>query len=128
MKLLNMSLKKSRRVQKMKKSKLIYSLIFIYFIYSLTVLFSKIASAQLSIDKFLLFYFLSLFFLAIYSILWQLLLKYCNLSTAYPFKVFTILFGIFFGVIFFKETVDLKLIIGTIIIFFGILLIGKSYE
>lgn len=110
------------------KSKIYFQLIAVYFIYALSVLFSKIAGLQDSDMSFMFFYVISLGFMGIYAILWQLVLKKIDLSKAYPFKCFTILFALIFGFVIWREPITFKMIVGIILIFSGVLLVGAQDE
>lgn len=110
------------------KTKIYIQLIAVYFIYALSVLFSKMAGLQDSNMGFIFYYLISLGFMGIYAILWQLVLKKIDLSKAYPFKCFTILFALIFGFIIWHEPITLKMIIGIILIFSGVILVGAQDE
>lgn len=112
----------------MKNSKKNILLFFVFLIYSISVLFSKFASMQQTTFLFVMFYSISLVFLLIYAIGWQVVLKYSNLSIVYPLKVITLLFSMFFGIIFFEETISFGMMIGTVIIFIGVFLVGGTHE
>ena len=112
----------------MRKNKNFLLLLFTFFVYSLATVLGKIAS----FNKFLSFEFIILLIsqlvaLFIYAILWQLALKDNKLSTAYMMKGSTIVFGLIFGVLIFKEQVSLANILGCLIIFLGIKMVVK-YE
>lgn len=83
---------------------------------------------QNSNSMFFIFYGVSLLFLALYAIGWQLVLKEMNLSVAYPLKVLTLVFGMFFGVVLFKENLTIGMIIGSLLIFLGVYFVGGSHE
>ena len=106
------------------KNKLYIKLIAVYFIYSLSVLFSKIAGVQDNNISFIVFYFISLGFMGIYAILWQIILKKNDLSKAYPFKCLTIVFLMIFGYFMWNEVITFNIIIGTLLIFAGVMLLG----
>ncbi|MEG0034932.1 MAG: EamA family transporter [Bacilli bacterium] len=112
----------------MKKSRMIVILFAIYFIYSVSVLMSKFASLQENELYFLLFYGISLFFLFVYAIGWQIIIKNIPLSVAYPLKVVVIILGMIFGYFIFREQITFKMIIGTLLIFIGVFCVGKSYD
>lgn len=99
------------------------------FAYSFCGVFSKLAAQNefLSI-KFCLFYGISIMILGIYAILWQQILKKFSLTTAFFNKAVTIIWGMLWGIIFFKETVTWNMIVGTIIVLIGVGLVVKDYE
>lgn len=91
------------------------------FIYSISTVFSKLASEyEFLSKKFILFYGASIFILFLYAILWQQNLKSISLTTAFSNKAIVVVWGILWGFILFKETVTIGMIIGSIIIFIGI--------
>ena len=94
------------------------------FIFSFCGVFSKLAANESFLSyKFCLFYGISLLILTIYAVLWQQILKRFNLTTAFLNKAITIFWGIIWGVCFFKETVKITMIIGSIIVFIGVSLV-----
>lgn len=108
------------------KARDILSLILTFFVYSLSVLFSKMASMQNSQTSFLVFYGISLCCMAVYAILWQFCLKKMPLNVAYSLKSITILFSVLFGIFLFHEGISWKMIAGMALIFTGIYLMGRD--
>ena len=100
-----------------------------FLVYTLYPLMGKFASqyALLSLP-FIALYCLIFGLLAFYAILWQQVLKRFSLSTAIANKSITIVWGMIFGLIFFKEKVSLKMLIGTICILLGIFLLSTEKE
>lgn len=99
------------------------------FIFSFCGVFSKLAGNSKFLSfPFLIFYSISLLILFIYTILWQQILKKLPLITAFLNKSITIVWSMLWGVIFFKETITLKMIIGCIIVLFGVSLVVTSNE
>ncbi len=114
----------------MKKiNKYILSLHLLLFCFSFCGVFSKLASQNefLSI-KFCIFYGISLFILGMYAIFWQQILKKISLTTAFFNKAVTIIWGMLWGVLFFRETISINMIIGAIIVLIGVGLVVKDYE
>lgn len=99
------------------------------FFFSFCGVFSKLASQNefLSI-KFCLFYGISIMILGIYAIFWQQILKRFSLTTAFFNKAVTIIWGMLWGVLFFKEAITINMVIGTIIVLIGVGLVVKDYE
>lgn len=97
---------------------------FILIMLSIAGVFSKFSSTQtfLSIG-FILFYCGSLIILFMYAILWQQILKYIPLTVAYVNKGMCLIWGMVFGKIIFNETITSQMIIGSIIVFIGILMV-----
>ena len=74
------------------------------------------AAQELFSFKFFFFYGMVLFLLFFYALAWQRILKYMPLTIAYANKGITIIWGIFWGAILFKEAITIKTIIGGAII------------
>lgn len=92
--------------------------------YSFGSICSKMAANHdfLSLD-FCIFYGLVLLDLAVYAVLWQQILKKFSLTIAFANKAVTIIWGILWGFLFFKEHISVKQVIGAIIIVIGICLV-----
>lgn len=96
----------------------------ILIIYSLSSIFSKLASAEKFLsEKFIMYYGMVLGCLMVYALLWQQVLKKMPLTTAFANKAVVIVWGILWGSIFFQETITLSMLLGGGIIFFGIYLV-----
>ncbi len=93
-------------------------------IYSLGAVCSKYAGqSEFLSGGFIFYYGLVLLDLAIYAIVWQQILKKLPLVTAYANKAVTIIWGLLWGMLIFKEKVTVWNIIGAIIIVVGIYLV-----
>lgn len=100
-----------------------------FLIYSLSSLFSKTALYNNpTILHTIFFYGLSLMMLGIYAIIWQQVLKRMELTVAFSNKGITIIWGLIFGTIFFKEKVTIGMIIGSMIVIAGIVFMMKEKE
>lgn len=109
--------------------KVILCLHVLLFVYSLESVCSKMAAAQeLFSFKFFFFYGMVLFLLFFYALAWQRILKYMPLTIAYANKGITIIWGIFWGAILFKEAITIKTIIGGAIILAGIYMVVTNNE
>ena len=97
------------------------------FVLSFTGVLSKIASKQsfLSI-RFCLSYLFIVVILGFYAICWQQILKHIPLTTAFCNKAVGIIWGIIWGVLIFKETIKLNMIIGAAIVIIGVIIVVKS--
>jgi len=98
------------------------ALLFIAFaIYSSTGIFLKLASMQdfLSMNYCFLFAIVILM-LAIYAVLWQMILKSISLTQAYLFKSSAIVFALLYAHYLFNEHISLQNIVGASIIFVGV--------
>lgn len=99
------------------------------FVYSLGAVCSKIAGqAEFLSIKFIVFYGLVLVNLFVYAIVWQQLLKKLPLVAAYANKAVTVIWGLLWGMIIFKEKLTIWNMIGAIFIIFGIFMVVKSDE
>lgn len=99
------------------------------FVYSLTSIFSKLASRELYLSKsFCFYYIIIVLILGIYAIMWQQALKYIDLSIAMLFKPISLVLIVIWAYLFFGETVSLKMIIGIFFILAGIVVVGNDDE
>lgn len=98
-------------------------------LFSFCAVFTKLAAQNefLSV-KFIIFYGISIFILGIYAILWQQILKQFKLTTAFFNKAITVVWGMIWGAIFFKEQITIKMIIGVIIVLIGVGLVVTDSE
>lgn len=96
-------------------------------LYSLSSVFSKIASeCKFTSITFCLSYAAVLFILAIYAVGWQQVIKKIPLSTAFANKSFTVVWGLIYGVLIFDEKVTLGKLIGLILIVLGVIIFVRS--
>ena len=100
-----------------------------FFIYSLSGIFSKLASKHdfLSLPYILCFVGV-IFILGFYAILWQQVLKKLPLSIAMSNKPVVLVFGTLWAVLFLGETIDVKFFIGIVLIVVGLFVIGAGNE
>ena len=92
-------------------------------VYSLSEVFAKLASKQSFLSfSFILFYGLVIAMLGIYAIGWQKVIKRMPLTTAYANKAVTVIWGCFWGVVLFQETLSLQKILGICIVIAGVIL------
>lgn len=109
------------------KPYLILNLILLF--YSLSGICSKTASGKQFLSfEFILFYGLVLFILAVYAILWQQVIKRIPLNIAYANKAVTLVWGMVWGAVVFKEHISLANIIGAVIVLAGVLLMVTGGE
>lgn len=103
----------------MKKKDIAFA-IFIYMIFPISSIFMKYATiVNQNFYKFILF-LLSIITLALFSLLYQKLLKNIDLIRSYIFKSTTIIWTIFYGYFVFDEKIKISQIFGTLIIIIGI--------
>lgn len=96
-------------------------------IYSLGAICSKYAgnSRFLSV-KFVFFYGLVLVNMVVYAVFWQQILKKLPLITAYANKSVSVIWGLLWGKIIFRESITIKNVIGAVIIISGIFIVVKE--
>ena len=102
-----------------------------FFVYSLTSVFGKLAAREGEINsRFILLYGGSLVVMGIYALCWQQIIKNIPLVVAYTNKAVVIIWGLLWGVLFFGERVTPGKLIGVIMVIIGIALFafGESCE
>ena len=104
-------------------------LIMVFAVYSSTGIFTKLASMQdfLSME-YCFFLGVVVLMLAIYAVLWQIILKSTPLAQAFLFKSSTVIFALIFASCLFDENVSLQNIVGASIIIVGIIVNSYSYS
>ena len=99
------------------------------FIYSLCLVMSKLAGKYNILSwHFCFFYGLGLLLLFVYALLWQRVLKYMSLTTAYSNRSVVIILTMLWGFLLFKEPITLNMPIGVAIILLGINLVVRADE
>ena len=94
-------------------------------VYSLGGVFSKTAAqSELFSRTFGVCYAMVLILLVVYALGWQQAIKRMPLSTAFANKAITVVWGIFWGFIFFGEQITVGKIIGALVIISGIVLLA----
>ncbi len=96
-----------------------------FFIYSLSSIFSKLASREafLSLPYILCFGGI-IFILGLYAVLWQQVLKKIPLSVAMANKPVALVLSLLWAFLLFKEQLSLKVILGVVLMLGGIIVIG----
>lgn len=98
-------------------------------IYTLSGVFSKVASGYEFLSfKFILFYGIEICVLGIYALLWQQIIKKVDLSIAYANRAMAVIWALLWAVIFFKDNVTPKNIIGVIIIVIGTVIVNSEHD
>lgn len=92
-------------------------------IYSMSGICSKLAAGQkfLSI-KFCLYYGLIILLLGFYAIGWQQIIKRMPLTAAFANKAVTVVWGIIWGFVFFKESITPGKVVGAVLVISGIVM------
>ena len=100
----------------------------IVFLYSVSELVMKLASAQPFLSfKWCALYALVILILGVYAIIWQQLLKKLPLNLAYANKSLTLAWGMLLGAVVFDEAITVPKVIGAATVLLGvILMVGGS--
>ena len=93
-------------------------------IYTLSGIMAKFAAGAVAMEKMLLFFCLDLFFLGIYALIWQQLIKGLPLSVAYANRAMALLWSALWAKIIFKEEIALKQIAAIGLVIVGIMMIN----
>ena len=100
-----------------------------FFIYSLSSIFSKLASMQDFMSLKYVFCFGAInVILGLYAVLWQQVLKKVELYVAMSNKPLVLVFNCIIGFFLFKEAINYKMIIGMALITVGLVIIGYKKE
>lgn len=98
-------------------------------IFSFSGVFSKLAGRHPTFSlPFLILYGINLAICGVYAVLWQQFLKRIPLNTAYSNRMVTMIWSMIWGALFFEESITLPMIIGTIIILFGLRMVVTADE
>ena len=98
-------------------------------LYTLGGICSKFAAQnEFMSARFLLFYGLVIVDLGIYALVWQQILKKLPLVTAFANKAITVIWGLIWGMIVFKETITIWNFVGAFIIIAGICMVVREDE
>lgn len=101
----------------------------ILLIYSFGSIFSKLASSTEFFSlRFVFYYGMVLLILFAYAIFWQQVLKKFSLTVAFANKSITVIWGMIWGAYIFKEKIKAAMLIGAILIFYGIYLVVNDNE
>jgi drug/metabolite transporter (DMT)-like permease len=113
----------------MGKAKYLVILHIILALFSVSGIFSKLAAGEETLSfKWIIYYGAVLFILFIYAIAWQQIIKKMPIVTAYANKAVMVIWGIVWGLIFFKEAITVPKIIGAVIIIAGVYLVVTGDE
>lgn len=109
--------------------KMIVALQAVVMIYTLSSVAAKFAAGQEALSfGFLLFYGIEICILGVYAILWQQIIKRCDLSVAYANRSMAILWSLIWTVLFFHESLTVKNILGVLIVFAGTMVVNSDGE
>lgn len=96
-------------------------------VYSFGGIFSKSAAFEDFLSfKWCLYYGGVIFLMAVYALGWQQIIKRMPLTSAYANKAVTTVWGLVWGVLFFKEKITIGKILGIVLIVVGVILFSLS--
>ena len=102
---------------------------FILLLYSFVGVFMKLAfQNEMFSFNFFLFAGLAVLFLGIYAIIWQQVLKKLPLTVAFTNKAICIVWGMLWGALFLGDQITWYKILGSLIVFPGVVLVVSSNE
>ena len=114
-------------VEKKVKIKQLIILQAIIMIYTLSSVVAKFASGEEFLTfKFIVFYGLEILILGIYAILWQQIIKKFDLSIAYANKAMSLLWSLLWAILFFKESITVKNVIGVVIVIICTIIVNSD--
>lgn len=100
---------------------------FIIMIYTLSTVAAKFASGYEFLSTgFIVCYGIEILILGIYAILWQQIIKKFDISVAYANKAVSLLWSIVWAILFFKEVITIKNIIGVVIVIIGTMIVDSD--
>lgn len=102
-------------------------LLLVFAVYSTTGILTKLASGYAVLSPwFCLFFLCALCVIGIYAVLWQIVLKHVQLSTAYMMKSVTVIYGMLIASLIFDEHITWNNIFGCILIMVGIIVLPQA--
>ena len=102
---------------------------FILLLYSFVGVFMKLAfQNEMFSFQFFLFAGLAVLFLGIYALIWQQVLKKMPLTVAFTNKAICIVWGMLWGALFLGDQITWYKILGSLIVFPGVVLVVSSNE
>lgn len=113
----------------MKSSKLktLFLLHILLMVYSVSGIFSKLASQYDFFSwQFVACYAAILFLLGLYAIGWQQIIKRLPLTTAFANRAVAVVWGIIWGVVFFGESITFSKIAGAALVICGVVLFARA--
>lgn len=112
-----------------KRVKILLLLHVIMTIYSISGVFSKMAAGELFLSgRFCMYYAIVILLLGVYAVGWQQVIKYLPLTAAFMNKSVTVVWGMVWGVLFFKEPVTAGKAAGALLVILGIIIYAGAEE
>lgn len=113
----------------MRNKKTIITLNILLAVYSLGGVCSKIAADTPFLSKkFVLLYLIILGTLAIYAVVWQQIINKISLTVAYANKAVSIVWGMLWGILLFREKISIWKIVGAVCVIWGVILYFRADE
>lgn len=99
----------------------------IIFVYSMNSIAAKLASGESGLTpRFVAFCAVEVLILGIYAILWQQAIKHFDISVAYANKAMVLLWGLLWGVVFFRDRISAGKLAGIAMVIAGVILINRG--
>ena len=109
------------------KIKVLVILHLMLMLYSMSGIFSKLAAQETFLSlRFCLYYGGIILLLGLYAIGWQQIIKILPLTTAFANKAVSVVWGIIWGCLIFKESITIGKVIGAILVVSGVVLYAYS--
>lgn len=110
-----------------KNVKILVLLNLMLMIYSMSGICSKLASAETFLSlKFCVYYGMVILLLGFYAIGWQQIIKRLPLTTAFANKAITVVWGLVWGCLFFREKITVGKIVGVLCVLVGVVMFAKA--
>lgn len=93
-------------------------------LYTLSSVMAKFASGQEASGRILFFFGMDLFFLGLYALFWQQLIKTLPLSVAYANRAMALLWSALWARLIFGEKIGVRQMGGIVLVIVGILIIN----
>lgn len=113
----------------MKRSKLstLFALHLMLMLYSMSEICSKKAAGESFLSvRFYLYYGTVILLLGVYAIGWQQVIKRIPLTTAFANKAVTVVWGLVWGALFFREAVTPGKLLGAALVIAGVILFERA--
>ena len=113
----------------MKRSKFstLFALHLMLMLYSMSEICSKKAAGESFLSVcFCLYYGTVILLLGVYAIGWQQVIKRIPLTTAFANKAVTVVWGLVWGALFFREAVTLGKLLGAVLVIAGVILFERA--
>lgn len=113
----------------MSKLKTMLMLHLMLMIFSASGICSKLAGGEPFFSlKFCFYYGIIIAILGLYAIGWQQIIKRMPLTTAFANKAVTVVWGLVWGAVFFREEITVGKLIGAALVVIGVVIFAKSDE